>query len=196
MLLLSATLFYGLASEGYDRLCTAHFLQDTILPSIWNLSSVTWFGIFGISGMLLNAGVMQLIVKRLEREEKINSAVVLIGTNIFYIIFMLIFALTKDFKIMLMGYLLTNMFRTINGPIFSAWLNNHIDENARATVISSNSQINALGQIIGGPIIGIIATNISVSIGIAFTALLVSPVIIIYLLTIFRDKRDSLNSKS
>lgn len=196
MLLLSATLFYGLASEGYDRLYTAHFLQDTILPSIWNLSSVTWFGIFGISGMLLNAGVMQLIVKRLEREEKINSAVVLIGTNIFYIIFMLIFALTKDFKIMLMGYLLTNMFRTINGPIFSAWLNNHIDEKARATVISTNSQVNALGQIIGGPIIGIIATNISVSIGIACTALLVSPVIIIYLLTIFRDKRDSLNSKS
>ncbi|QLY78557.1 MFS transporter [Clostridium intestinale] len=196
MLLLSVTLFYGLASEGYDRLYTAHFLQDTILPSIWNLSSVTWFGIFGISGMLLNAGVMQVIVKRLEKEEKINSAVVLIGTNIFYIIFMLIFALTKDFKIMLMGYLLTNMFRTINGPIFSAWLNNHIDEKARATVISTNSQINALGQIIGGPIIGIIATNISVSIGIAFTALLVSPVIIIYLLTIFRDKRYSLNSKS
>lgn len=196
MLLLSATLFYGLASEGYDRLYTAHFLQDTILPSIWSLSSVTWFGIFGISGMLLNAGVMQLIVKRLEREEKINSAVVLIGTNIFYIIFMLIFALTKDFKIMLMGYLLTNMFRTINGPIFSAWLNNHIDEKARATVISTNSQINALGQIIGGPIIGIIATNISVRVGIACTALLVSPVIIIYLLTILRDKKDNLNSKS
>ncbi|MNO02943.1 hypothetical protein D3C81_2235090 [compost metagenome] len=63
-------------------------------------------------------------------------------------------------------------------------------------MISTNSQVNALGQIIGGPIIGIIATNISVSIGIACTALLVSPVIIIYLLTIFRDKRDSLNSKS
>ena len=53
MILLAVTLFYGLSSEGYDRLSNAHFLQDTTLPKLGNLSSVTWFGIFGILGMKL-----------------------------------------------------------------------------------------------------------------------------------------------
>ena len=58
-------------------------------------------------------------------------------------------------------------------PIFSAWLNGHIDDNSRATVLSINGQMNSLGQILGGPIIGIIATNISVSIGIVCTLSLI-----------------------
>ena len=66
MILLSVTLFYGLSSEGYDRLSNAHFLQDTTLPKIGNLQPVTWFGIFGIAGMVLSAIAMQFIAKKLE----------------------------------------------------------------------------------------------------------------------------------
>src|SRR5574344_1716705 len=140
MILLSVTLFYGLSSEGYDRLSNAHFLQDTVLPKLWNLNPVTWFGIFGIAGMVLSAIVMNFMSNR---------------------------------------------------PIFSAWLNGHIDDKARATVLSINGQINALGQILGGPIIGIIATNISVSIGIACTSLLVTPVLVLYIVSMIMDKKAS-----
>ena len=58
-------------------------------------------------------------------------------------------------------------------------------------MLSINGQINALGQILGGPIIGIIATNISVSIGIACTSLLVTPVLVLYIVSMIMDKKAS-----
>lgn len=191
LLLLSVTLFYGLSSEGYDRLYTAHFLQDTTLPKLWNLQPVTWLGIFSITGMFLSTGAMQLIIKKLENNKKLNSFSILIINNIFYVLAVAIFALTGSFTIMLTAYLSITMFRTINDPLFNAWLNSHIEDNARATVLSTNGQINALGQILGGPIIGIIASRTSISIGIASTSIMLAPVIILYILSIVNDRRNS-----
>ena len=189
MILLAVTLFYGLSSEGYDRLSNAHFLQDTTLPKLGNLSSVTWFGIFGILGMILSFIVMHFMAKNLKNEDNRKNGKLLLCINILYISSMLIFALTRNFSLMLIAYLATNTFRIINEPIFSAWLNGHIDDNSRATVLSINGQMNSLGQILGGPIIGIIATNISVSIGIACTSLLVTPVLVLYIVAMIMDKK-------
>ena len=191
MILLAVTLFYGLSSEGYDRLSNAHFLQDTTLPKLGNLSSVTWFGIFGILGMILSFIVMHFMAKNLKNEDNRKNGKLLLCINILYISSMLIFALTRNFSLMLIAYLATNTFRIINEPIFSAWLNGHIDNNARATVLSINGQMNSLGQILGGPIIGIIATNISVSIGIVCTSLLVAPVLVLYIISMIMDKKIS-----
>lgn len=104
---------------------------------------------------------------------------------------MAVFALTRDFSIMLIAYLSTNMFRSVNEPILNAWINRHIDDNARATILSTNGQINSLGQIIGGPFIGVLAANISVSFGIACTAILLTPVIVLYALSIKSDRMHS-----
>lgn len=191
MILLAVTLFYGLSSEGYDRLSDAHFLQDTTLPKLGNLSSVTWFGIFGILGMILSFIVMHFMAKNLKNEDNRKNGKLLLCINILYISSMLIFALTRNFSLMLIAYLATNTFRIINKPIFSAWLNGHIDDNSRATVLSINGQMNSLGQILGGPIIGIIATNISVSIGIVCTSLLVAPVLVLYIISMIMDKKIS-----
>ena len=191
MILLAVTLFYGLSSEGYDRLSNAHFLQDTTLPKLGNLNSVTWFGIFGILGMILSFIVMHFMAKNLKNEDNRKNGKLLLCINILYISSMLIFALTRNFSLMLIAYLATNTFRIINEPIFSAWLNGHIDDNSRATVLSINGQMNSLGQILGGPIIGIIATNISVSIGIVCTSLLVAPVLVLYIISMIMDKKIS-----
>ena len=191
MILLAVTLFYGLSSEGYDRLSNAHFLQDTTLPKLGNLSSVTWFGIFGILGMILSFIVMHFMAKNLKNEDNRKNGKLLLCINILYISSMLIFALTRNFSLMLIAYLATNTFKIINEPIFSAWLNGHIDDNSRATVLSINGQMNSLGQILGGPIIGIIATNISVSIGIVCTSLLVAPVLVLYIISMIMDKKIS-----
>lgn len=48
--LLAITLCGGLASEGFDRLSTAHFLDDTVIPVIGPLNSVTWFGVISLIG--------------------------------------------------------------------------------------------------------------------------------------------------
>ncbi|MCB2309432.1 MFS transporter [Clostridium estertheticum] len=194
IMLLAVTLFYGLSSEGYDRLTTVHFLKDTVLPKLGNLQAVTWFGIFNIAGMILSATTMQLIIKKLEKNNKIQRYAMLVTTNIFTVLCMLLFALTRNFGLMLAAYLSINIFRNINEPIYNAWLNSHLEDNARATVLSVNGQLNSLGQILGGPIIGIIATKVSISIGIACTSLLLTPVIGIYILSILKGRKETKNN--
>lgn len=60
-------------------------------------------------------------------------------------------------------------------------------------MLSTNGQINSLGQIIGGPIIGVIATKFSISIGIACTSLLLTPVIALYILSMIKDRNSNKN---
>jgi MFS family permease len=131
----------------------------------------------------LTAKVMK--VYHIEKVHLNPLQLIFVGTTLETACF--IFAVTKKFNLRLIAYLATNTFRATNEPIFNAWLNGHIDNKARA--LSMNGQINSLGQILGGSIIGIIATNISVSVGIACTLLLVTPVLALYIISMIIDKK-------
>lgn len=68
-----------------------------------------------------------------------------------------------------------------NYPLYDTLVNRNIKESeARATVISILSQINSIGQIIVGPIIGFVATNTTTSLGIIISGIMIAPVILIY----------------
>lgn len=181
MMMMLIALFNGLASEGYDRLNAAHFLKDTALPKLWNLKPVTWFGIFGVAGMLISSFVMQVVIKKQKGRDDNKSIGMLLIINLLYMLSMMIFGLTKNFGIMLSAYLSINALKSINRPIMNALLSIHIDENVRATVLSTNGQINSLGEMIGGPIIGIIADKYSIGVGITTTVIFLIPVSIIFL---------------
>jgi DHA3 family tetracycline resistance protein-like MFS transporter len=178
-LFLLIALFNGLASEGYDRLNTAHFLKDTSFPQWLNLKPVTWIGIFGILAMLISTGVMQIINNRKYQDDPSRIGLLLM-TNLFYLVNMIIFGITQNFSLMLAAYLFLNMLKTINKPIMNSLANNHIQGCARATVFSTNEQMNSLGEVLGGPIIGIIANKFSIGAGITSTAFFLLPIPIIF----------------
>ena len=66
--LLAITLCGGLASEGFDRLSTAHFLDNTIMPDIGPLNNVTWFGVISLVGSGLGILTSQLLINRMEKK--------------------------------------------------------------------------------------------------------------------------------
>lgn len=181
MMLLFIALFNGLASEGYDRLNAAHFLKDTVLPKLWNLKPVTWFGIFEISGMIISAFVIHVMIKKQKSRNDNKSISMLLVVNSMYIVSMIAFGITKNFYMMLFAYLLINTLKSVNKPVMNALLSNNISENIRATVLSTNGQINSLGEMIGGPVIGVIANCYSIGIGITSTVIFLIPVIFIFL---------------
>ena len=80
---------------------------------------------------------------------------------------------------MLIVFLLAGLMRTIKEPVLAAWMNDHVEERMRATVFSTNGQLDSFGQIIGGPIVGLIAQQISVSWGLVCTAFLLLPALIL-----------------
>jgi len=90
-------------------------------------------------------------------------------------------------------YLTFYMLRTINGPIINVWRNKNIKSEVRATVISTYGQMDALGQIVGGPIIGFIALKTSIATAIVVSATILSPVIVllVYEATHNRDRASA-----
>jgi MFS transporter, DHA3 family, tetracycline resistance protein len=93
----------------------------------------------------------------------------------------MVFAISGNFPLMAVAYLISNLLRTLNEPIYNAWLNKHIDDTGRATILSTKGILNSFGQIIGGPGIGLIATIVSIKIGLLGSAILLIPTIFIYI---------------
>lgn len=179
--LLCMALFGGLASEGYDRLNADHFLKDTVLPSLWGLKPVTWFGIFGILTMLFSALAMQLVIRKWNSPSGRGSLSGQALINFLTILSMLTFGLTHNFSLMLAAYLAISTLKALNRPILNAFLSVHIDGSIRATVLSTNEQMNSLGEILGGPLIGLVAERFSVGIGVSSTVIFLIPVLFILL---------------
>ena len=80
---------------------------------------------------------------------------------------------------MMAVFLFTGLMRSLKEPILAAWMNEHVEEKMRATVFSTNGQMDAFGQILGGPLVGLVAQQVSVSWGLLCTALLLLPALVL-----------------
>ena len=91
-----------------------------------------------------------------------------------------VFALVGNFFIAVIAVLLFKVFRALNDPIYTTWLTQNIDAKVRATVISMRGQVDAFGQIVGGPPVGYIGTAFSIRAALLASGALLSPVLLLY----------------
>jgi DHA3 family tetracycline resistance protein-like MFS transporter len=188
MSILGIALLYGLYSEGIDRLWGAHFLEDLTFPAFANLKPAVWFGIISTTASILGIIAVEIVKRRMEKTGKMDRMWVLVIVNMLLIGSLFAFGLSGNFAFGFAAYLAVSTFRRINEPIYRAWMNQGIESNVRATVLSTMGQIDAFGQIIGGVIIGFIAKQISISAGIVAGALILCPVMLLYILAINKNK--------
>ncbi|MEP7294047.1 MAG: MFS transporter, partial [Chloroflexota bacterium] len=177
MIFLAIGLVGGLYSEGFDRLWQAHLLRDFTLPGLGTLQPVVWFGVIGIVGMLLGALANEVARRRLNTQNPKALARALVGMHAVMIGGLVVFALAGSFPLALAALLLANVLRGTISPILSSWTNRYIDSNIRATVLSSLSQMNAIGQIGGGPVVGVIGDRLGLRAALSASALLLSPIV-------------------
>ena len=90
---------------------------------------------------------------------------------------MLVFALAGQFALALLALLVINTLRGTTEPLLSTWTNQHIDSSIRATMLSSLGQIDAVGQIGGGPVVGLIGDRLGLRAALSTSALLLAPVV-------------------
>ncbi|EPD51282.1 hypothetical protein HMPREF1210_01880 [Paenisporosarcina sp. HGH0030] len=164
------TLFWGLASEGFDRLYGAHFIVDYQLSES---ETVYWFGTFYAVAFLLNIVVLRFV----ERHVKGRYAHVLLITNTVLIATMIAFAWTGHFWVAVAMYWVTSALRNVNYPLMSIVTNERIESKGRATTLSMFGQLDAFGQIAGGPLVGMLALYTSIAGGITSSASLILPVL-------------------
>lgn len=178
-ILLIAAIF-GMFSEGFDRLSTAHFLEDITLPTIGLLKPVVWFGMLSVGSVPLQLVAAEIMRRRLDMTSHAAVARTLLVINTLLIVSICGFALAGDFPLAVAMFWSAGVLRNLHSPLYIAWLNQHIDSRVRATLISATGQADALGQIAGGPLVGTICLFASLR-----AALVVSGLILVAALPLF-----------
>ncbi len=178
MLVLVGVVF-GAFSEGIDRLGEAHLLTTIGFP-IWpDLHPVVWIAIISAGGRLLNIGVAEFLIRRWHIEGNRRLGPLLLANSVGLILAVITFGLAPNFGVALVAILLVDVFRSIQNPIATTWLNQHLPSHVAATVLSMMGQADALGQVVGGPVVGLVGLR-SLRAALVFAGLILTPVLVLY----------------
>jgi DHA3 family tetracycline resistance protein-like MFS transporter len=166
---------YGLYSEGFDRLWVKHLLDTFELPVFFGNNQVAFFSALRAVATVLTIFAIRYTEKRLDTSQPraIGRAMFLITGLISASL--IGFALSPLLGLALGLYLLIDLLRDIAMPLYTAWVNQKLDSGTRATVLSMSGQVDAIGQIAGGPAVGLVARTFSVVAAITTSGLLLSP---------------------
>jgi MFS transporter, DHA3 family, tetracycline resistance protein len=178
--LVLAGVFAGLASEGFDRLYTPHLLRDFDLPALNGVGVVGWFGLIRVVSIALAITTLELARRRLSTAPESVVLRALTGIDAFRIGALVVFGLAGNVWLALAAYFAVDGARDLRGPVVTGLLNRQLEPSVRATVFSLQSQADALGQLAGGPIVGLLVTAISLPAGFVASAVLLSPVLVLY----------------
>ena len=182
---------YGVSklySEGLDRLWTPHLLENFSLPSMDAVEPVVWFGVIRAVTLVVSLIAKEAARRRVDTNRSAPIARALMLDAALIVVALAGFGLTRDFWIALMLFWLVGTLRSIIGPLYATWFNLRIDDpQVRATMFSISSQVDAIGQIGGGPGVGVIG-NASIRAALVVSALLLSPVLPLYTFAMRRGR--------
>jgi DHA3 family tetracycline resistance protein-like MFS transporter len=141
---------------------------------------VIWFGIIRFGSAVLSICAVDLVRRRLD----VNSHAVvtrwLFAINALQTASILVFALAGSFTLGMLAFWTAVTVSFAYDPLRLAWLNQNIDSRVRATVLSMNSQVDAVGQIAGGPMLGAVGSLASIRWALAGAALALAPALPLY----------------
>lgn len=179
-LMMLIALIYGLSSEGLDRLWQAHFLANIAFPAVGDLEPIVWFGLIGMVQMVLTIGVAEIIRRRVQVEDQRVAVRTLLVINAVIVGALVVFGLAHTFLLATASIWTIQVLRSSGGALYGAWLNKGLKQEVRATVLSMNGQVDAVGQIVGGPIIGAFALRFGLRVAMITVALMLSPAVGLY----------------
>lgn len=156
-------LVVGLYSEAWDRLAQPYLLENFRFPILngYELSAIQWFGVLNLIFILVGIFANEVAKRRVDTTQSKGTLRALQLTYAGMVIAMLSFTLTGSFYLAVAAMVAFNALRVVTFPLTAAWINQQIDSKVRATVLSMTGQIDALGELSGGPVLGSIGRMLS-----------------------------------
>ncbi len=168
-------LFYGLYSEGFDRLWVKHLLDRFELPVLFGNNQVAFFAALRVTATILTILAVRLVEKRVDATSSLAiGRAVLVVTGLISLA-LIGFALAPFLSLSLGLYLVVSVLRDVQIPLQTAWINQNLDSQVRATVHSLFGQVDAIGQVLGGPLVALIASLGSAVAALVTSGLFLSP---------------------
>jgi DHA3 family tetracycline resistance protein-like MFS transporter len=192
LIILAITVFAAMSSEGFDRLNIAHFVHDYTFPVLGHLSSVTWFGIIQAGAMLLTLLVTEIVRRHVDTRKQHALVIAMFACQLGLIIGLAGFALSGNFYVALLAYWIARTCRNADTPLYNVWLVQNSDPRIRATIVSMFGQVDAIGQIAGGPGIGLIGSLISLRAALLATCAILCPNVFFFTRALQLSKRRPL----
>ena len=176
--LMLVSLIIGLSSEAFDRLWTVQVL-DSGLPS--SMSEVLWFAAIGLGGTVVSL-LVSLVVNRLFSQVlgALHPTRLLAFLTLAEVVAVGLFALSGSFWVLLGLLWVRSSLHVIAEPVVAAWMNRNLESGVRATVLSFDGQMNAIGQVAGGPALGAVGNAVSVRAALMASSLVLVPAVGVY----------------
>ena len=175
MSIIGVGLFYGIYSEGFDRLWVKHLLDTFELPIIFGNNQVAFFAVLRVIGTLLSILAVRFVAKRVDTGSPLAIGRAMLIVTGLISLSLLGFALSPLLLLSVGLYLAINLLRRVAGPLQTAWVNQKLDSKIRATVHSMFGQVDAIGQVMGGPIVAVVAAFGSAVASLVTSSLLLVP---------------------
>ncbi len=156
--LLAVALLAGMSTEGIDRLWELHLLREVGFPATGRVSPVAWFGIIKALSLVLGAAVIAPARRRIDTGDPAALCRLLLALTTVEAAGLLAFGLAAGFVPAVAAYLAYGGARGLREPLYDAWVVPMIEPEVRATVLSTIGQADAVGETLGGPVIGVVAT--------------------------------------
>lgn len=174
--------FYGMAGQGFTVLWVDQFDTNLTFPTIWSLEPVIWFGAIRMASALLSLVVIEFI--RRWRIESFGSHTV-VSRSLFWInavqmLSVLVIATTGSFAVAAACICIAIALSEAYDPLHLAWLNQNVEPHVRATIISMSSQVEAFGKTAGGPLLGGVASLLTLRSAMATAGLAILPALLFY----------------
>jgi MFS transporter, DHA3 family, tetracycline resistance protein len=182
--IVSITAIAGAASEAFDRLWEFHLLDHFSFPAAPALPLIAWFGLINISALLLGVAAIEVTRRWIQTDTHVGAARSLLAIDATLMVALVVFGLAGNIGLAVSAYLTARMLRRLAAPIRLTWINQGLTTNVRATVISMDSQADALGQIAGGPLLGWIAGGFGTRVAMVVVSLLLTPALYLYARTL------------
>ena len=175
MNIIGVGLFYGIYSEGFDRLWVKHLLDTFDLPILFGNNQVAFFATLRIAAAILTIFAVRFVEKRVDTGSPLAIGRAMLFVTGLISASLIGFALSSVLLISLCLYLSIDVLRDIAGPLQTAWVNQKLDSKIRATVHSMFGQVDATGQMLGGPVVAVIAAMSSAVASLVTSGLLLTP---------------------
>jgi len=151
----------SMAAEAINTLDTPR-LVELGLEDYSGAQAVAWFGAVWFVMTLVNIPIMVLAERRLDDvEERVAAGWLVVlwlaaGIGIFLLA-------GPWLWIGVIGWLVRDVAAEVTEPLTIAWANRRAESAVRATVISFRGQAQALGELVGGLALGVVAELISIA---------------------------------
>lgn len=174
-LIFIVTLILGGFGEAFGLTWQAHILDVFALPTIFD--DVVWFGLMSASFVPIGLISTELIRRHVDLSD--NNIVIKLLRGVFTAMSasVLLFALSDNFALMIGGLWLTRTTLTMARPLLEAWINQYTASDVRATILSIQGQANSVGEVVGGPFVGLIGTLSSIRLALSLSILMLLPLI-------------------